>query len=115
MAGLVGFNDIRNATMHALQNDPQASEWAKNHPETIKLAEFLMPGTPWSVGFGLMGVGSKDLFQIANNVRTGQNDPFANVKNPLNVGVFRDAGAMQKVWAEWSTGRSHGNLSYPGL
>lgn len=117
MGGLVLFDDIKDATIRALANDPDAVEWIEKHPATVKLIEYMIPGTPLGVGFGLLSMPLRNAIQLGWNYNN--NRPLdENMSNIARIGAIRDVGpggVAEKLWAEWVTGKPRTSVDNPGL
>lgn len=122
LGGLATWNNIRDDTMRTLSMDPEAMEWIKNHPETIKIMEYLMPGMPNSpipgdnagVGFGLLSVPLRNGIQLGYNL-ANKRQYDENMSDMSKIGVVRDMKALPKLWSEWALGKPETTIDNPGL
>lgn len=122
MAGNVGWAHLQDATMRALVSDPDAMDWVKNHPETIKIMEYILPGLPGSpipgdkagVGFGLLSVPLRNAVQTGANMMNGR--PLEeNMSDMSKIGLLRDFKVGPKLWSEWVAGKPQTSIDNAGL
>lgn len=111
LGGLVLAKHVWQAVQLQVQTDPELREWLEEHPETIRLFQLMVPGTPWESPVNMPIVMRRAMQNnIENQKRVANGDEPVDfrigqtfddmVGYSLGVGHF--AGTLDDIRREWT-------------